>query len=94
MSNPPYIAAGAALPPEVAEWEPVAALISGTTGLEAIEHLVEHAPHWLAPGGALVLEIGETQGPAAVALAGAAGFVDVEVRTDLAGRDRILIARK
>jgi len=93
VSNPPYIAAGWALPPEVADWEPVAALISGASGLEAIEHLVAHAPSWLAPGGALVLEIGDTQGPAAVALARAAGFNDVEVRPDLAGRDRILIAR-
>jgi len=45
-------------------------------------------------GRPLVLEIGDTQGPAAAALADAAGFVEIEVRTDLAGRDRILIARK
>jgi release factor glutamine methyltransferase len=38
----------------------------------------------------LVSEIGETQASAASALAAAAGFTDVEVRPDLAGRDRIL----
>jgi release factor glutamine methyltransferase len=93
VSNPPYIATDELLPPEVADWEPVAALVSGVTGLEAIEHLLRHAPQWLAPRGALVLEIGDTQGPAALALAATAGFNDVAVRPDLAGRDRILIAR-
>jgi release factor glutamine methyltransferase len=93
VSNPPYVAAGEVLPPEVADWEPVDALISGPTGLEAIELLASGAPSWLAPTGALVLEIGATQGPAATALARAAGFSVVEVRPDLAGRDRILIAR-
>jgi release factor glutamine methyltransferase len=93
VSNPPYVAAGETLPREVADWEPVAALISGATGLEAIEHLLRHAAQWLAPAGALVLEIGATQGPAATALARAAGFSVVEVRPDLAGRARILIAR-
>ena len=63
------------------------------SGLEAIEHLVARRPSWLAPGGALVLEIGATQGPAAVALARAAGFDVVDVRPDLAGRDRVLVAR-
>jgi release factor glutamine methyltransferase len=93
VSNPPYVSAGEALPQEVVDWEPVAALVPGSTGLEAIEHLVARAASWLAPTGALVLEIGATQGPATVALARAAGFTHVEVRPDLAGRDRILIAR-
>jgi methylase of polypeptide subunit release factors len=39
------------------------------------------------------VEIGAAQGPAVLDLAGAAGFVEVEIRPDLAGRDRALVAR-
>ncbi|HTN81943.1 MAG TPA: peptide chain release factor N(5)-glutamine methyltransferase [Acidimicrobiales bacterium] len=94
VSNPPYVADDEALPPEVAEWEPQSALYAGPTGLEAIEHIVAHAPAWLAPGGALVVEIGETQGEAVLALATAAGFKDAAIHQDLAGRDRILVATR
>jgi release factor glutamine methyltransferase len=93
-SNPPYVAATDPLPAEVAEWEPVDALVPGPTGLEAIEVLAAGAPRWLAPGGWFVCEIGETQGPAAVAIAARAGLVDAGVRPDLSGRDRVLVARR
>ena len=49
---------------------------------------------WLAAGRALVVEIGATQGQAVSALASAAGLVDVEVRPDLAGHDRLVTARR
>jgi release factor glutamine methyltransferase len=94
VSNPPYVAADDPLPPAVADWEPTAALVPGPTGLEAIEHLVAQAPDWLAPGGTLVVEIGETQGAAVVALASAAGFPTAAIHPDLAGRDRALVARR
>ena len=46
------------------------------------------------PGGAaLVVELAPHQGAAATELARAAGFADVEVRRDLADRDRVLVAR-
>lgn len=93
VSNPPYVAAGDDLPAEVGGWEPVGALVPGPTGLEAVEAIVAGAPLWLAPGGALVVEIGETQASAARALAEEAGLIDVEVRPDLLGRDRALVAR-
>lgn len=92
-ANPPYVAASDPLPEEVAEWEPVEALVPGPTGLEAMAELLPTAPVWLAPGGAVVIEIGETQGDAVAALASAAGFGQVEIRPDLLGRDRFLIAR-
>jgi release factor glutamine methyltransferase len=93
VSNPPYVAASEELPAVVADWEPAGALVSGPTGLEAVEVIVSDVGAWLVPGGLLVVEIGATQGPAATALATAAGLVDVEVRPDLAGRDRALLAR-
>jgi release factor glutamine methyltransferase len=93
VSNPPYVAAGDPLPAEVADWEPHGALVAGPGGLEAIEAVVGGAPAWLSRPGALVLEIGETQGRAVVALARAAGFDEAEVLADLTGRPRILRAR-
>jgi release factor glutamine methyltransferase len=95
VSNPPYIAEHevASLPDEVAGHEPRAALVSGPTGLEAIEELVAAAPRWLAPGASLVVEIAPHQAEPAAALAVAAGFGDVAVRDDLTGRPRVLVAR-
>jgi release factor glutamine methyltransferase len=92
VSNPPYVAEADQLPREVAGWEPRQALVAGPTGLEAIECIVADAPVWLASGGALVVEIGETQGDAAATLAKAAGFTSVDVRPDLAGKPRVLVA--
>ena len=46
------------------------------------------------PGGHLVVEIGAGQGPAAAALAAAAGLQEVKVVPDLAGRHRVLTARR
>ena len=94
VANPPYIADGEALPPEVAAWEPAGALRAGPTGLEDIERIVKEAPGWLAVPGVLVVEIAPHQAGAAVAMAEDAGFDEAEVRRDLAGRDRILLARR
>ena len=92
VSNPPYIAADDVLPREVSEWEPHAALVAGPTGLEAIEHIVDAAPAWLRPTGALVVEIGETQAERVIELA-QRRFTIVDVRTDLVGRPRVLVAQ-
>ena len=94
VSNPPYVAAADPLPAEVADWEPTSALVPGPTGLEDVEVIVRGAGEWLAPAGVLVVEIGEAQGAAVVALAEAAGFREAAVRPDLAGRDRALVARR
>ena len=94
VSNPPYVAPADALPPEVADWEPAEALIPGPTGLEALGVILGEAAAWLKPGGWLVCEIGETQGEAALDIAVAGGLVDAEVRPDLTGRDRMVVARR
>jgi release factor glutamine methyltransferase len=94
VANPPYIAAEEALPRVVREWEPPDALVSGPTGLEALEHLVDEAPTWLDPAGTLVLELAPHQGEAIAARAEAVGFAEVLLRYDLTGRIRTLIARR
>ena len=93
VSNPPYVAAGERLPAEVAEWEPVQALVAGDRGTEAVAEIVAGAPAWLARPGSLVVEIAPRQADEAVRLAREAGFDDVDVRPDLAGRPRVLVAR-
>lgn len=96
VSNPPYVAAAEhpELPAHVRDHEPYDALVSGDRGLEDLEHLVAHAVEWLEPGGALVLELAPHQADPATAAARAVGYLDVEVRPDLAGRPRVLVARR
>jgi len=93
VSNPPYIAASEELPEAVADWEPTDALIAGPTGLEDAIVLISGAKRWLRSGGALVLELGETQLDDAAQLAEDAGYIDVVVHRDLAGKPRGLVAR-
>jgi len=94
VSNPPYIAAHEDLPAEVADWEPQSALVAGPAGTEAIADVVGGAVSWLAPGGAVVVELAPHQAEEARALAYDAGFGDVDVRPDLNGRARVLVARR
>ena len=93
VSNPPYVAAGDELPAVVRDWEPVDALVAGPTGLEDIERIVRDAPAWLARRGVLVVELAPHQADAVAQLARDAGFHTVDVRPDLAGRPRALVAR-
>lgn len=94
-SNPPYIAEAemAGLAPEVRDWEPRAALTPGGDGLDAYRAIAAGAGARLMPGGRLVVEIGPTQAADVAALFRAAGFGGIEVRADLDGRDRVVLAR-
>jgi release factor glutamine methyltransferase len=95
VSNPPYVAVGSPLLDEsVLEWEPAAALFAGADGLDDVRSLIAGAPARLTADGWLVLEIGADQGAAVRALLADAGYRDVEIRHDLAGLDRIAIARR
>ena len=72
-------------------WEPKEALAAGTDGLDHLRRLLEAAPRYLRPDGAILLEIGWDQGPAVMALA-KARFPEggVRLHKDLAGLDRVL----
>jgi release factor glutamine methyltransferase len=93
VSNPPYLAPGDATSPELA-FEPRDALMAGTDGLDVIRRLIAGAAARLCPGGRLVMEIGQGQAAAVVALAAAAGLVDARVVPDLAGIPRALVAQR
>lgn len=92
VTNPPYVATCDDLDDIVRDFEPHDALFAGDDGLDDLRHIIAEAPGWLTPGGVLVAEIGATQEAAVAELAGQAGFTNVEIRPDLAGHDRILVA--
>ena len=66
---------------------------SSTDGLDSIRTLVSQAPRHLAADGWLVLEIGADQAERVRELLSSHGYRDVEIRRDLAGRDRIALGR-
>ena len=90
LCNPPYVAADATLPREVADWEPASALFAGPDGLSDYRAIAPVLAPQLAPGGVACVESGASQAAAAGALF-AAGGLQVSVRRDLAGRDRCLV---
>ena len=91
MSNPPYVEEDelATLPRDVLA-DPRVALAGG---VETYARLFAQASEVLRPGGAVAVEIGETQAAAIRGVASEAGFVEVEVDPDLTGRDRVVTAR-
>jgi release factor glutamine methyltransferase len=96
ISNPPYIAEHewSSLPVDVRR-EPRSALISGEDGLDATRQILDDAPRHLVAGGLLALELDEARAEEVEAwLDGAHEWESVELRDDLAGRPRVLLARR
>jgi len=93
VSNPPYVRDTDALPREVEDWEPAAALRSGPDGLDDIRRIVAAAPNWLARPGALVLEHAPDQGDAVQELMRAAGAEATSTHNDLVDRPRVTVGK-
>jgi release factor glutamine methyltransferase len=96
VANPPYIRSPelATLMPEV-QWEPRLALDGGADGLRVLRKIVASSPDRIRPGGVLLLEIGADQAEAVGALLAASGrFEPARLRPDLAGRPRVVVARR
>jgi len=93
VSNPPYIASDelAGLPPEVRN-DPARALDGGPEGLDAYRTIAAQAPRLMAPGGALVLELGLGQEPSVAQLLRASGLAPQAAQADLLGIPRALPA--
>jgi release factor glutamine methyltransferase len=97
LSNPPYIAEAdwAGLQPEVRDYEPRGALLAGPQGIEFHERLIHDSKEFLAPGGLLVMELGQNQAPLVRrAVEEATGYTGLQTVEDEAGIERILIARR
>jgi len=94
LCNPPYIRSAdiAQLMPEVARYEPLAALDGGPDGLAVYRDLLPRLPALLTCNGVAVLELGVEQGKAAAAMAWTAGLA-ATMRSDLAGTPRALVLR-
>ncbi len=97
VSNPPYIAEmdWAQLQPEVRLFEPRMALIGGQTGTEFHQRLLQEAREFLAPGGMLLMEVGQGQAPAVRRMAEqVGGYAALRVIEDDAGIERVVIAQQ
>lgn len=92
VSNPPYIASDVipTLEPEVAAHEPIAALDGGEDGLQFYRRIVASAGKYLTRGGMLFFEIGYDQAEAVSGLMADAGFIDIEIKKDYGGLDRVV----
>lgn len=96
VSNPPYIPTCVieTLSREVKEQEPRSALDGKEDGLYFYRILAAEAKNYLKKSGRLFLEIGHDQGKAVTSLLIEHGFLDVQIKKDLAGLDRVCIGTK
>ncbi len=97
VSNPPYIPDGELLElqPEVRMFEPRLALVGGMDGLEFHHQLLGSAMEFLAPGGLLVLEVGQGQsGPLSEIAVAHGGYVQDGLVRDAAGIERVVCLSK
>lgn len=96
VANLPYVtvAEWSRLPREIKDHEPSGALCGGTDGLDFIRRLIATSPGILAPGGALLLEVGWQQAAAVQAVIQQQGhFCATGVYHDLAGIARVVWAQ-
>jgi release factor glutamine methyltransferase len=96
VANPPYIRSAQidALEPEVSLWEPRGALDGGADGLDFYRRIARQARDYLAPNGAVAVEVGADMGKEVSRLFSAAGcYTGVAIFQDYAGRDRVVVAR-
>jgi release factor glutamine methyltransferase len=91
LVNLPYVREGEwdGLAPEITEYEPRGALVSGPTGLEAIAAVLPRID-----AEAVAVEVGAGQAAEVVRLARASGFDRAEPRRDLAGIERVVVGRR
>jgi len=95
-ANPPYIPSAdiATLEPEVSAHEPILALDGGSDGLVLLRRILREGLPFLKAGGWFVIEIGAGQAEAASEAAHSAGLVGIRTVPDLAGIERVLVARR
>jgi release factor glutamine methyltransferase len=90
LANLPYVAEGAELQPEIASYEPHAAVFAGADGLQAIRRLIA----MLDRVALVALEVGHDQASAVGAMLAQVGYTSVERLPDLAGHERVVVGRR
>jgi release factor glutamine methyltransferase len=95
VSNPPYIAAD---DPHLSQgdvrFEPASALVSGSSGMDAIEHICAQAKYHLAKNGWLIVEHGYNQQQQVADCFAKNGFVEITQQQDLSGHIRMSAGKK
>ena len=98
LANPPYLGTAELdeISHEVAKFEPLSALVSGTSGDEDIRGSVPRIAEALKSGGKVFMEIGYLQGQIAKGIfESCAEFCgNTDVLSDVSGHDRIVVAEK
>ena len=97
VCNPPYIVANkiAELMPEVSQHEPKVALNGGADGLAFYRRLASHAPEYLLPEGALIVETAFDQSSDVQdILLAQKDFHDSRIIRDAAAHPRCVLVRK
>ena len=90
VGNLPYVAEGSALPPEIELYEPPVALFGGEDGLDLTRRLIMTTAGARVP--LVALEVGLAEAVAGIALR--AGYSSVQILRDLAGHERVVLARR
>lgn len=91
VSNPPYLTEGETRERMDQGWkEPALALDGGGDGLDLIRTLIDAAPSRLRPEGGLMIEAAPPQMEEMGRLMARAGFRDIRLLQDLAGRNRVI----
>ncbi len=94
VSNPPYLTDAEVEAMRAAKWpEPFLALDGGPSGTELPARLITAAASRLTAAGWLLVEAAPGQLDRLRAVMDAAGFGRIEVKKDLAGRDRVIVGR-
>ncbi|UCF09496.1 MAG: peptide chain release factor N(5)-glutamine methyltransferase [Candidatus Bipolaricaulota bacterium] len=93
-SNPPYVPSGEIpeLATEIRDHEPRAAVDGGEDGLDALRTLVAGLSHHLEHGGHVLLEVGHNQARHVASLLEEGGLASTDVRRDVSGKDRFVVA--
>lgn len=97
VSNPPYVAQGEyeSLAADIRDHEPRMALDGGPDGLAFYRRIAQRAGEFVASGGWVILEIGETQADAVASLFPLEHGFDVKpVVKDAGGRPRVVVVRR
>jgi len=92
VSNPPYVQDGARLAPEIVRYEPALALRAGRDGLDVVRRLVPDVAASGVPFAAL--EVGDGQAAPVAEMLRDVGYGDVDALRDLAGIERVVVARR
>ena len=95
VANPPYLGREewSTCDPEIREFEPSCALISGEDGLDDAISILKGAPAFLRENGLIIMEMGLGQFPALAAIAEKSGFRSCEPVQDMSARERFLFAQ-